>query len=1034
MAQEANNANPKKLRFECGSHSSVTALVSYLAETIAHTLSCDQVLVTLLVDGEAHSGQFPPRGNQDADTDGPIFNISGNAAFFNGRTWHLPLVINDLQRARVPSELALELAVRKVRSAGIFPLTVNGRLEGVVECFFTRSYHRWSQDEFDAFIALEKSQALTTLNMRQEKGEVAAFSEDDLRSQYRRMARYGNIIVIITDAEFQISDVFGDTEQLLGVRAAEMLRNADIWNQVITPRDRARIRRRIKHIRIERGELREEVCVIHQRSGEQRWMMLRAVPNVSSQGIFLGWEGFGIDITERRVAQEALISQNRRLEALIEVSHSLRGQLDPAVVTLKGLRAVLRATNSHCGYGCFIQPEGGELELVATQGLSEKYIDAMEPVLKGPSILRHVVERAQGLTIEDLQEDPRAYLPLAKLENLHSTIVVPLMAEGQVFGALVLFKREAGAYTDMDYELVQAAAAQITLAVRQAEMFASERRHSESLSALYRLSHELSKYRSAREIAENTFPLLQQEFGLKRAWFGAMNEQGTHIVGQGGFGPGIKRQLRQVQIELAVQHDFLDEALRTQRPVLVHAGQQMKCSEFNSLMQRLRCDLLAIIPLVSLGQIVGVLIVEPSAPNLFIKDGRLQLLVSMANEMATVLMARRFESKMADSLKMRMAGLLASGVAHNFNNLLQAILGQVSLIEIQAAKGEAVGEFTKMITDAAKRGSTLVSQLLNFSTQAPPLKQNISLNSLVLESTQLYESLLGKKNGLRIEPYPECPDIVGDPSQLQQVITALIANAKDAMRPEIRGIVTVSMIKVRLRSGEIEPEMAPGMYLRLDIKDNGVGMTVEQQTRCFEPFYTTKNVDRGTGVGLSGSGLGLSAAYSIVKQHDGLITVHSKPGEGTTFSVYLPILSVKVGSNLGSDAQQQRSSASSGVLLLGVESGVQPFFNAVFESLGYRSRGAFDAVQILEILKQDSARWGFVVLDLDNLGEGAVKLATQLLNDFSELAILGVGSPAREWIERMPASQRIEVVDKPVGVWTIESALQRLRARPEEYD
>ena len=75
-----------------------------------------------------------------------------------------------------------------------------------------------------------------------------------------------------------------------------------------------------------------------------------------------------------------------------------------------------------------------------------------------------------------------------------------------------------------------------------------------------------------------------------------------------------------------------------------------------------------------------------------------------------------------------------------------------------------------------------------------------------------------------------------------------------------------------------------------------------------------------------------------------------------------------------------------------------------------------------------------MVLDLDNLGEGAVKLATQLLNDFSELAILGVGSPAREWIERMPASQRIEVVDKPVGVWTIESALQRLRARPEEYD
>jgi signal transduction histidine kinase len=466
--------------------------------------------------------------------------------------------------------------------------------------------------------------------------------------------------------------------------------------------------------------------------------------------------------------------------------------------------------------------------------------------------------------------------------------------------------------------------------------------------------------------------------------------------------------------------------------VVVEAGKEMECSGLNRIVQRLKLDTLVIIPLVSLGQVVGLLVVEPLVSHTFLKEGRLQLLVSMANEMATVLMSRRFESKMAEALKMRMAGLLASGVAHNFNNLLQAVMGQVSLIEMQLPKGSGAFEATRTITDAARRGAGLVSQLLNFASQGQAARQNISMNSMIKESLELYQSLLSKRIELRVETEPDCPELVADISQVQQVLTNLLANAKDAIGNRPDGVVSISTRKVRLRSGEVDPELAPGVYIRVDVRDNGVGMNAEQQARCFEPFFTTKNVDRSTGVGLSGTGLGLSAAYSIVKSHEGIITVHSVPGEGATFSVYLPVLSIRAGTALDSVAIKAHTVSRGGALLLGLEGGVHPFVASIFESLGYRSRGVYDLQQAIEVLQQDQQRWGFVVLDLEGLGDAAAPTCKQLLSTFADLCIIACSASTREWIEALPATSRIEVVDKPLSVWSVEVALQRMSARPSE--
>ena len=213
---------------------------------------------------------------------------------------------------------------------------------------------------------------------------------------------------------------------------------------------------------------------------------------------------------------------------------------------------------------------------------------------------------------------------------------------------------------------------------------------------------------------------------------------------------------------------------------------------------------------------------------------------------------------------MRMAGLHASGVAHNFNNMLQAILGQVALLEMQIPKGSPALDSARMITDAAKRGASLVSQLINFSAQGQGARQRVSVNQLISDSQELYRSLLGKRIEFNLKPCADCPDVVLDSGQIQQVVTNLLMNAKEAIERKESGLVTITVSRVRLRSAEVDPELAPGVYVRIDVHDNGQGMNAEQQLRCFGPFYTTKNVDPGTGVGLSGSGLGISAAHSTV--------------------------------------------------------------------------------------------------------------------------------------------------------------------------
>jgi signal transduction histidine kinase len=741
------------------------------------------------------------------------------------------------------------------------------------------------------------------------------------------------------------------------------------------------------------------------------------VPLLSSEGQLIGWEGFGLDITEKHRSQAELLAERRRLKALYDVSSALQVVVDPAIGTLKGIQALKSATSSDFAIACFYDQEQDRVELVAAEGFSESSVHELAQKVNNPSLVRVALQRKQSFCVSDVESDGRNAAPLVtQRERIKSAILGPLIQDGIAIGAIVLFSRKRARYGAADLDLLNAALQQLSLAVQKAELLAAELRQANVASTLYQLSHELSRLMTPREMAAHAFPIIQGEIACRRMWLGMLNDQGSHIIGQAGTGPGVRRSIVDLQIPLVEQHEFIDAAFKSKEPVIVPAGVKMECATLNRLVTRLQIGVLVIVPLVSLGRVVGLMLLEPSVPSVAVAQRKLPLLKNMASEIATIMVARRFEGKMAESDKMRMAGVLASGVAHNFNNLLQAIMGQASLIEMQLPQGSPLQASTQLILESAGKGASLIKQLMSFSMQGGSVRRTVAVNSIISESQDLYRSLLGSRTELVLELAEGIPKVYADQSQMQQVITNLLMNARDAVANRKDGKVQISTSEVRVRPGELDPDMAPGIYLRIDVQDNGVGMDAERLSRCFEPFYTTKDVDSRTGLGLTGAGLGLSSSYSIVKQHEGVLSARSRPGEGSVFSVYLPALTVRTEEpprEVGrSDQRLERGPA---IILVGIERAVREVCARSAVQLGGRVEAVEGSEQLSGKIVDDVA----VIIVADPVGAQRARQLAVLSEALSRVKFSGtlvllssdpvIPGPIAEW------GQRVRVVSPAIS-------------------
>jgi PAS domain S-box-containing protein len=245
---------------------------------------------------------------------------------------------------------------------------------------------------------------------------------------------------------------------------------------------------------------------------------------------------------------------------------------------------------------------------------------------------------------------------------------------------------------------------------------------------------------------------------------------------------------------------------------------------------------------------------------------------------------RVFERRLQETQKLESLGVLAGGIAHDFNNLLTGILGNATVAATQIDAASPLRALLAQIETAATRAANLCQQMLAYAGKGRFLVRRLDLNNVVRETTQLLRGSITKHAALQAELASELPPIMADAMQMRQIITNLVINAAEALA-ERPGSIDISTRVVcasaeDLAGAHLGPEILPGDYLALEVRDTGIGMSPEVQARIFDPFFTTK---------FTGRGLGLAAVLGIVRGHHGALKVESEEGVGTRFVVLLPV-------------------------------------------------------------------------------------------------------------------------------------------------
>jgi CheY-like chemotaxis protein len=305
---------------------------------------------------------------------------------------------------------------------------------------------------------------------------------------------------------------------------------------------------------------------------------------------------------------------------------------------------------------------------------------------------------------------------------------------------------------------------------------------------------------------------------------------------------------------------------------------------------------------------------------------------------------------------MESIGMLAGGLAHDFNNILSAIVGHIELLTDNDRLDADARRHLNVIESSARRAGQMIAKLLKFARKGAFDFQPVDLNSVVRDTAELMSKTLSHRNvEARLELDSTIPHIIGDANQMEQVVMNLMVNAADAM-PEGGTVKATTAAKTFGReAAHIHPLLAPGSYVILSVTDSGTGISAAIRNKIFDPFFTTKEQGKGTG-------LGLAMVYGIVKDHKGAVTVASQVGKWTMFQVYIP--SVPGWQPVQPVLPESPQPVTGKVLIVEDEIDTLKFVSETVQSFGYSVISEGDAVRALQIFKERSDEIALVISDI----------------------------------------------------------------------
>jgi PAS domain S-box-containing protein len=351
-------------------------------------------------------------------------------------------------------------------------------------------------------------------------------------------------------------------------------------------------------------------------------------------------------------------------------------------------------------------------------------------------------------------------------------------------------------------------------------------------------------------------------------------------------------------------------------------------------------------------------------------------------------------------------GQLAGGVAHDFNNLLGVVMNYADFIAEEIGEESPAYQDVKEIRRAAERATQLTRQLLIFSRRDAVKPQPINLNDSVREMERLLRRTIGEHIDLAVKFGADLPAVMADPGQLEQVLVNLAVNARDAMPQGGELLIESAEVEADAALLAENPELLPGRYVRLSVRDTGTGMDEQTRSRVFEPFFSTKRKGEGTG-------LGLATVYGIVRGGGGAISIDSELGEGTVFKVYLPAIDASADPASNGDASVGPSGNGERILVVEDEDAVRVLAERLLTRAGYRVTAVNRAHKAIPLLRNGETSFDLLLSDVvmpEMRGIELVEFAAGVMPELPVLMMSGYTTPMseeeREMIDRVPLLEK----------------------------
>jgi len=392
------------------------------------------------------------------------------------------------------------------------------------------------------------------------------------------------------------------------------------------------------------------------------------------------------------------------------------------------------------------------------------------------------------------------------------------------------------------------------------------------------------------------------------------------------------------------------------------------------------------------------------------------------------------QSQLRESQKMEALGTLAGGVAHDFNNIVAAIIGNVELALDDVPAGSPARTSLMEIRKASRRARDLVQQILAFSRRQLLERQVIELEPVVEESSRLLRATLPAGVELLCHASPGVPRVLADATQIEQVLLNLCTNAWQAVQGAAQGRVEIRLERyegaplpsdVQPRAGQQATGDVPAQWAKLTVRDNGQGMSDETRARMFEPFFTTKAPGKGTG-------LGLAVVHGILRDHDAVLEVESAPGMGSTFSIFFPAVAGAVSAAAAVRAQPVQlprfvSTKSAHILYVDDDEMIAFLMERLLQREGYRVTAFTHAQRALLAVRDPAQRFDLVISDYNMPGMSGLDFAraVKAVRPDTPVAITS-GYISEELRAQSPAAGVSELIYKPNTVEELFAAVDRL--------